>query len=201
METTELINLVAQFSFGRYKITERDSNLFLQYLNIADNDLFQCVKNSHRLRQKIDVFFDDDKNYVDLPTNYILQVGTDNVELFTTGNIYSFNNKNNYYYLDNKIYVDKSLLKTKIDPLDNALKSYITFLIRPNRKILVKAIANPNEIIIPIYPEDHHIALIFGAVYYLFQSYKGYASKIQIAKFNWDNAKTKLTQHYEQEKA
>jgi len=202
MNTLELISLVGQFSFGRYNLTERDKNLYLAYLNIADFNLYQIIKNSSSLRKELILFFDDDKNYVNLPEDYIKKIfGANDRELLSDNKLFGFDVTNNFYYFDNKLYINKSLLSKKVDVNDGLNKSYVKLVIIPKKKKLVLNIINPNsELTTPIYPEEYHIGLVYGATYELFKSHKGYTSKIAIAYKDFEHFKKCLTDYYEREK-
>lgn len=199
MHVTELITSVSKFAFGRKKPTESDrqDNLFL--LNLADFEYHACAKNSKFLRYELDLFFEPANNFADLPNNYIHAVCNNKAKLKELdekdGLILGKNG--DYYILNGKLFIDKAGLQTKIDPNDNIVKSYITLLVQPKRKQLVEIVNNADlEVEIPIYPEEYHLGLIYGAVYYLCLTHEGFATKIAETSKNWNLAKQYLMSHY-----
>jgi hypothetical protein len=210
MYVTELINFISHFIFGRNEPTEDDRDLYLRYLNLADYELFRCTKNSRRFLQELDLFFPLQVvgqpiiNYTALPTNYVAEVYTGKIKLQPIDLLYNlemFDTNHAYHFLDNNIYINTRILQTKVDPSDNNTKPYVKLIIQPLRKTLVENVADANtQINIPIYPESYHLALIHGAVYFLFLSQKGFTEKIQYAIKNWQEAKSDLTGYYSQDK-
>ena len=209
MFVTELVDFVNSFVFGRSNPTEEERILYLRCLNLADNVLFRCVKNSRRFLQELDLFFplaiapDAGINYTTLPFNYIAEVYANNIKLETADYLYTSRTieNNKYYFLNNNIYVNRQNLPSKLDPNDGNIKPYVKLIMIPLRKMLVEIINDANlEINVPIYPESYHLALVHGAIYFLFLSNKGYTEKIQHALRDWQEAKSDLTAYYSQDK-
>jgi len=206
MNVTKLINLVSLFVFGRNDPTEDDRSTYLNYLNLADYELYRCVKNSKRALQEIELFFEPGLNYAPLPDNYIAEIFSNQIRLDSTEQFYNLESFNkNYYFLNNNIYVNRQNLPVKADPLDNINKPFVRLLVLPLRKELVESVPLPQpnpatQTDTPIYPESYHLGLVHGAIYYLFLSQKGFTEKIQYTLKNWEAVKSDLTSYYMQDK-
>lgn len=206
MNVTKLVNLVSLFVFGRSEPTEDDRAMYLSYLNLADYELYRCVKNSKRTLQEIDLFFEPNLNYAPLPENYIAEIYAGKIKLEPTEYFYNLESvNNNYYFLNNNIYINRQNLPVKKDPADNIDKPFVKLISLPLRKELVENVPlpqpdPPTQIDTPIYPESYHLGLVHGAIYFLFLSQKGFTEKIQYALKNWEGAKGDLTSYYMQDK-
>lgn len=202
MNVTKLVNLVSLFVFGRDDPTEDDRATYLNYLNLADYELYRCVKNSKRALQEIDLFFEPDLNNAPLPDNYIAEIYSNQVKLESTEQFYSLESANkNYYFLNSNIYVNRKNLPIKKDLTDSVDKPFIKLITLPLRKELVESVSNAaTQTDTPIYPESYHLGLVHGAIYFLFLSQKGFTEKIQYALKNWEDVKKDLTTYYTQDK-
>lgn len=199
MFVSELINAVSKFSFGRKIPTESDRADYLFLLNLADCEYYACAKNSNLLRYELDIFFDAANNFANIPDNYIHAVYNNKIKLkeLEEKEGLTFTKNENYYFLNNKLFINKTILQSKEDPNDNVVKQYVTLLVQPKRKQLVERVVNHDtEVDTPIYPEQYHMGLIHGAVYYLCQSHEGFITKIAESKRNWESAKQDLMAHY-----
>ena len=203
MYVSDLVTAVSKFAFGRKNPTQSDRENYLFLLNLADCEYYACAKNSKALRYAQDIFFNNNiDNFVDIPSNYIYSIYNDKIKLKESDEKEGFNFVENgsYYLLNNKIFLNKSNLKTKVDPDDGVVKPYITLLWQPKRKQLVETVQVqpliPIEIDTPIYPEEYHLGLVHGAVYYLCQTHEGFITKITESKKNWEHAKQNLMSHY-----
>lgn len=115
MLVTRLINLVSSFVFGRGNPNEDDRVEYLNYLNLADQELFRSVKNSKRLQKEIDLFFPVPDlaipatlvNYLPLPENYISGVYGHNQLEYVDKYFNNLNTFEGYYFLNNNIYINK----------------------------------------------------------------------------------------------
>jgi len=199
MFVSELINAVSKFSFGRKIPTESDRADYLFLLNLADCEYYACAKNSNLLRYELDIFFDAANNFANIPDNYIHAVYNNKIKLkeLEEKEGLTFTKNENYYFLNNKLFINKTILQSKEDPNDNVVKQYVTLLVQPKRKQLVERVVNHDtEVDTPIYPEQYHMGLIHGAVYYLCQSHEGFITKIAESKRNWESSKQDLMAHY-----
>ena len=200
MQVSELITAVSKFSFGRKIPTESDRLDYLFLLNLADIEYYACAKSSNLLRHEHDIFFNENENFADIPDNYIYSIYSNKIKLKELDEKKGFTflpNDGSYYFLDGKIFVDKTGLQSKGDPSDNVVKQYITLLVRPTRKTLVEIVDNVlTQVDTPIYPEEYHAGLIHGAVYYLCQTHEGFITKIAESRNNWLLAKSNLMAHY-----
>ena len=197
MQVSELITAISKFAFGRKTPTESDRADYLFLLNLADIEYYACAKNSNLLRYQLDIFFDPAENFVNIPDNYIHDIYSNNVRLTEEKEKLILDKHNSYYFLNGKIFINKASLQSKEDPDDNVVKQYATLLVQPKRKELVERVVYADvEVDVPIYPEQYHLGLIHGAVYYLCQSHEGFVNKMADARNNWKLAKDNLMAHY-----
>lgn len=204
MNVTQLIDAVGQFVFSRNKLNDDDRVNYLSYLNLANTDAYACLKNSHRNRQELKIYFGDSSYEADLPVNYIhkIYVGENILNYFkkSDGSFYK-SNAAFYRFFNNKIQISKGItLPRETAPNINAGKSYITAEVRPLNKQLVEIVQNPDtETDVPIYPVEFHLGLIHGAVYYLYLSQYGFSDKIKYAADNWKKSLDSLSSYYQED--
>lgn len=200
MLVSDLVTAISKFAFGRKTPTESDRKDYLFLLNLADCEYFSCAKNSNLLRYEYDIFFNTVDNFVDMPDNYIYGIYNNKIklkELDEKEGLLFGRSQGNYYFLNNKIYIDRVNLPSKIDPNTGEITQYLTLLMQPKRKQLVEVVTNGAlETEIPIYPEEYHLGLVHGAIYYLCQTHEGFITKIAEAKENWKQSKQYLISHY-----
>jgi len=195
-----LVDLVAQFSFGRNAETELDRAFYLQCLNLANMELWQITVNAKQVFETKDLFFAEGESKIDLPEGfYIKGLFSNSMELKKCEFNKLFNIPTNQYLIvDNQIWTNTSAFLAKADPDDeNDVKRYITAVIVPNAKTLVENVEDEDaQTDKPIYPEPYHLGLVHGALYYSYISNKGFTEKIKYQAINWDNAKKTLADYY-----
>lgn len=197
MQVSELITAVSKFAFGRKNPTESDRADYLFLLNLADCEYHACAKNSNLLRFESDLFFDAATNFTDVPDNYIHAIYSNKIKLKEEKEDISLTKEGTYYYLNGQVFINKIGLQYKIDPFDGVSKQYVTLLAQPNRKKLVELVTDvATQLNTPIYPEQYHLGLVHGAVYYLSQTHEGFATKMDSAMYNWKLAKDNLMSYY-----
>lgn len=199
MHVTELITSVSKFALGRKKPTESDRQDYLFLLNLADFDYHACAKNSKYLRYELDLFFELVNDFAILPDNFIHAVCSNKTKLkeLEEKEGYNLGKNGDYYFLNKKIFVDKTILQSKVDPIDGNVKPYVTLLVQPKRKTLIEVVANADlEVDTPIYPEQYHLGLVFGAVYYLCLTHESFITKLNESRKNWEIAKDHLMAYY-----
>lgn len=201
MNVTELIELTNQLSTDDSEITAKERKLYLKYLNMANMELYQTVATGLRtIVKKIDLFLDAVTQTFILPDDLfvIRQIVVNKVKL-AIGDIENDGSLGAKMYLvyGNNIYCDLTNtginFLSKVDPVDNVSKRYITLFYVANPLTLVENINDPAiEIDTPIYPKPYHHFLVHGALYYLYFSNQIFLEKMAYIKDIWDKDKIEL---------
>jgi hypothetical protein len=202
MNVTELIDLINQLGLDSDYITDHQRELYLQYLNMANMELFPIVaKGLKTITNKVDIFLDAASQSFLLPADlfYIRAVWSDKTKLtmIDIDKDISLSEKG-YLVLGNTIFCNLSTsglnFPLKVDPIDNTLKMYITLFYVSNPKTLVENVNDPlTEINTPIYPVPYHHFLAHGALYYFYFADKVFLDKMVFIKDRWDQDKIELT--------
>lgn len=200
MHVSELIDLVSQLSFGRNTPTARERESYLRFLNLANLEMWQIAINANQFLKVVDIFFEDGENSAPIPQGYYLkklfsddkplkQCKLENVFNIPQSEYIIINNAINISTIHNQV--------TKIDPLDNQHKRYITALVLDNPKKLVENVEDiETEVDKPVYPLPYHIGLVYGALFYLYTSNKGFIEKIKYQMLAWEDSKKNLASYY-----
>lgn len=211
MNVTELIELTNRLSTDKSELTPKERAAYLQYLNMANDELYEIASSGLKsvLQYKIifqdfnSVTFKDSSGFL-LPDdlfkidsvfadrtplkmgNYINANVAFNPDEYTTDNRYIYCNTGNSgpKYL------------TATDPRDNTVKKYITIFYTPNPKRLVETVNDANlETDTPVYPIPYHIFLVHGALYYFYFSNKVFMDKMAYIRNVWDKDKATLANY------
>jgi hypothetical protein len=200
MQVSELIDLVSQLSFGRTMPTNRERELYLRFLNLANLELWQVAVNANQFLKIVDIFFENGSNDAPIPKGFYLK------KLFSEGkplkqckleNVFNIP-QSEYITINNAITISPiNSQVTKVDPLDNQNKRYITALVLENPKKLVENVEDvETEVDEPVYPLPYHIGLVHGALFYLYASNKGFVEKIKYQMIAWEESKKNLASYY-----
>ena len=200
MHVSELVDLVADLSFGRVSTTIKERNIYLRFLNIANLEMWQIAVNATELLTPIEVFFDDGQYDASIPSGYYLKaVFVDKKPLVKCKLEKIFDiPRGEYSLINNQLSISQSeILLQKTDPIDGVTKRYITVLMLENAKTLVETITDTvDQIDTPVYPNPYHIGLVQGALFYLYTSNKGFAEKIRFQILAWEECKKSLASYY-----
>lgn len=202
MNVTELIELTNQLGVDSNYITAKERVLYLKYLNMANDELFPiAAKGLKTITKKIDIFLDTASQTFILPADlfYIRAVwaGETKLVMIDIDKDISLSDKG-YLVLGSAIYCNLTGSKTafpmKVDPIDNATKTYISLYYVSNPLKLVENINDPlKEISTPIYPVVYHHFLAHGALYYFYFANKVFLDKMAFIKDKWEQDKIELT--------
>jgi len=200
MHVSELIDLVSQLSFGRVQPTEKERNLYLRFLNLANLEMWQLAVNASQFLRTQDLFFEDGENTVDIPDGYYLKgvfLGNHPLTKCNFDNILDVP-QSKYSTINNVITITANHNQsTKLDPSDNKYKRYITVVLLENAKVLVENVTDSTkEVDTPVYPMPYHLGLVHGALFYLYTSNKGFTEKIKYQMLAWSDAKKNLANYY-----
>jgi hypothetical protein len=205
MNVTELIELTNRLSTDKSEITPKERSAYLQYLNMANDELYEIVSSGFksilkyaRIFQDIDSEIFKDMSGFSLPDDLfkIDSIFADRTSLkmgnYINSNISSNPNEyttdNRYIYCNTGNSGPKYL--TAIDPIDGAVKKYINVFYIPNPKRLVEEIDNNVlETDTPVYPIPYHIFLVHGALYYFYFSNKVFMDKMAYIRNVWEKDK------------
>jgi len=208
MNVTELIELTNRLSTDKSELTPKERAAYLQYLNMANDELYEIASSGLKsiLTYKT-IFLDSESEVLKNSSRFLLPddlfkidtVFVDRVSL-KMGNYTAANAAINpdEYITDNKyIYCNTSTsglrYLTATDDTDNAVKKYITMFYVPNPKTLVEEINDDTlETDTPVYPLPYHIFLIHGALYYFYFSNKVFMDKMAYIRNVWEKDKATL---------
>jgi len=208
MNVTELIELTNRLSTDKSELTPKERAAYLQYLNMANDELYEIASSGLNLivEGKISYLdfvsstFKDSAGFL-FPDNLfkIDSVFVDRIPLrkgnYTNANAAlapdEYVTQKNYIFCN----IGNSGLKyqTTIDPRDNVVKKYINVFYMPNPKKLVENIDDANlETDTPVYPLPYHIFLVHGALYYFYFSNKVFMDKMAYIRNVWEKDKETL---------
>lgn len=192
---SELVKLVSVMNYGRAKTLEEENLLSLQFLNLANLDLWSCLMENKKHHQLLnfDSNYDDDKDYFsyqELDNNYFQLEIPDNlnsvvaiydgnkklIDFADINEMFSFDSTK-YNFIENKFLFKKSASTEKL-----------CFVVLPNPPQIKDDDTPINHI-----PEMFQHALVSGAMYYSTVSTFGFADKIQIQLTMWESVKEKIT--------
>lgn len=200
MQVSELIDLVSQLSFGRTMPTNRERELYLRFLNLANLELWQVAVNANQFLKVVDIFFENGENSAPIPQGfYLKKLFSEDKPLKQCKLEHVFNiPQSEYITINNAIRISPTNNQvTKVDPLDNQNKRYITALVLENPKKLVENVEDiETEVDAPVYPLPYHIGLVHGALFYLYASNKGFVEKIKYQMIAWEESKKNLASYY-----
>jgi hypothetical protein len=207
MNVTELIELTNRLSTDKSELTPKERSAYLQYLNMANDELYEIASSGlHSIVVDKVLFFQfmgsiKDFGTFNLPVDLfkIENVFVDHVPLkkgsyinAKSGPSYDEYITYHNYILSN---VGNSALKypTAIDPTDGATKKYLYMTYYPNPKRLVEEVNDANlETDTPVYPLPYHIFLVHGALYYFYFSNKVFMDKMAYIRNVWEKDKETL---------
>lgn len=211
MNVTELIELTNRLSTDKSELTPKERAAYLQYLNMANDELYEIASSGLKsiLREEY-VYFDDvqTRNAVPWGDNDIgaFKAPADLFKLDTVvagrtslkqGNHTIVNvAPNEYVFRFGYIYTNITSgikYQTRIDPTDNINKKHLTIYYTQNPKRLVETINDANlETDTPVYPLPYHIFLVHGALYYFYFSNKVFMDKMAYIRNVWEKDKETL---------
>jgi hypothetical protein len=194
MEVSTLLNLMGNLSLGNDNITAVERGIFLQYLNLANLELYQITANFNQdLLVQVTLANQVDSNQVQLPeTPYLVNSVYDLThqrqlrQISLTDAIpkdpASTDKGNPIQY-----FVQKDLLQ--FVPTQTAITSINVWYV-PQPITLTEQTPEQD---IP-YPLAYHPVLVDGALYYLFQEEGGFKNlqKAQAAQARWEVGQTRL---------
>ena len=204
MNVTELIELTNRLSTDKSELTPKERSAYLQYLNMANDELYEIASSGLKTILSADYaylsFIPTTWNATDVgafisPNNLFkldtVVAGRTNLRQgnHTTVNLAP----DEYVFRDKYIYANiNSGIKyqSRIDPIDNTNKRFLTIFYVPNPKRLVEEINDDNlETDTPVYPLPYHIFLVHGALYYFYFSNKVFMDKMAYIRNVWENDK------------
>lgn len=205
MNVTELIELTNRLSTDKSELTPKERAAYLQYLNMANDELYEIASSGlPALIPYTEIFVADELPLFNgsylfrLPNNMfkIDNIFAGNTEL-KKGSITELQTggETNKYFCSAGFVFGSNKLKypTKIDTTDNTDKKYISMFYTPNPKKLVENIDNANlETDTPVYPLPYHIFLVHGALYYFYFSNKVFMDKMAYIRNVWEKDKETL---------
>ena len=194
MEVSTLLSLMGNLSLGNDNITQVERAIFLQYLNLANLELYQITANFNQdLLVQVTLANQVDSNQVQLPeTPYLVN------------SVYDLTHKRKLCRISLSDAIDRDGSKTSTGnptryfmqkdllqfvPTQTAITSINVWYV-PQPSTLTEQTPEQD---IP-YPLAYHPVLVDGALYYLFQEEGGFKNiqKAQAAQARWEVGQTRL---------
>lgn len=203
MDVTQLIELTNHLSTQHEAITAKEKALYLEALNVANNEFYQVASSGLRtLTQQADIFLSTNEPFNFALPNDLLQLRQvyAGEEQLISADIDKYHALSDQYYLilNNAITCDITIhgpkFFYKIDDDDGQNKRYITIFYVPNPIALSEDGFN-NTLTTPVYPSVFHHYLAIGATYYFYLSNKIFLEKMAFVQAKWEEAKI-LLQNY-----
>jgi hypothetical protein len=199
-------NLIKRLNFlatDKHELTEKEKTIYLECLNLANNELYEIASNGLKSLIKIkDLFLDQSTQSFILPDNCfkISQISGSSLEFRfkSAGNVSSTDGIDYYSIVGNNITINinNSKITQKLDPADGAIKKYIQIAYIENPKILVEIVNDINlETNYPIYPAPYIQYLLYGGLYFFYFSNKIFMEKMSHILVQWENSKKNLGQY------
>jgi hypothetical protein len=194
MEVSTLLSLMGNLSLGNDNITQVERAIFLQYLNLANLELYQITANFNQdLLVQVTLANQVDSNQVQLPeTPYLVNSVYDLThqrqlrrislsDAITKDPAFTANGNPTQYFVKRDV--------LEFVPTQTTITSIKIWYV-PQPIILAE---NTPEQDIP-YPLAYHPVLVDGALYYLFQEEGGFKNlqKAQAAQARWEIGQTRL---------
>lgn len=203
MNTTELIEYTNHLSTGKSNLTEKEKNLYLKFLNMANYELYNLASTGLAcITKKEEIFLDENSNAFVLPSDLfrISSVVANNSQKLTQGLAGDTNllEVKKYNILSNHLYTNTEYLDTKPHPKTDAMQKYISLYFVPNPATLaLEERAEEGDvaksITTPVLPKPFHIFLVHGAVYYFYFANKVFLDKMAYIRTLWQEDKEILT--------
>ena len=202
MNVTELIELTNRLSTDKSELTPKERAAYLQYLNMANDELYEIASSGlSSLIPYTEIFVADELLLFNgsylfrLPNNMfkIDNIFAGNTEL-KKGSITELQTgkETNKYFCSAGFVFGSNKLKypIKTNPTTGIDTAYISMFYTPNPKKLVEEINDDNlETDTPVYPLPYHIFLVHGALYYFYFSNKVFMDKMAYIRNVWEKDK------------
>ena len=194
MEVSGLLNLMGNLSLGNDNITQVERAIFLQYLNLANLELYQITANFNQdLLVQVTLANQVNSNQVQLPeTPYLVNSVYDIThqrqlrrislnDAITKDPAFIANGNPTQYFVKRDV--------LEFVPTQTAITSINVWYV-PQPTTLTEQTPEQD---IP-YPLAYHPVLVDGALYYLFQEEGGFKNlqKAQAAQARWEVGQTRL---------
>jgi hypothetical protein len=194
MEVSTLLSLMGNLSLGNDNITQVERAIFLQYLNLANLELYQITANFNQdLLVQVTLANQVDSNQVQLPeTPYLVNSVYDLThqrqlrrislnDAITKDPAFIANGNPTQYFVKRDV--------LEFVPTQTAITSINVGYV-PQPTTLTEQTPEQD---IP-YPLAYHPVLVDGALYYLFQEEGGFKNlqKAQAAQARWEVGQTRL---------
>jgi hypothetical protein len=194
MEVSTLLSLMGNLSLGNDNITQVERAIFLQYLNLANLELYQITANFNQdLLVQVTLANQVDSNQVQLPeTPYLVNSVYDLThqrqlrrislnDAITKDPAFIANGNPTQYFVKRDV--------LEFVPTQTAITSINVWYV-PQPTTLTEQTPEQD---IP-YPLAYHPVLVDGALYYLFQEEGGFKNlqKAQAAQARWEVGQTRL---------
>ena len=194
MEVSTLLSLMGNLSLGNDNITQVERAIFLQYLNLANLELYQITANFNQdLLVQVTLANQVDSNQVQLPeipylVSYVYDITHQRqlrrislTDAITKDPAFTANGNPTQYFVKRDI--------LEFIPKQTAITSINLWYV-PQPTTLTEQTPEQD---IP-YPLAYHPVLVDGALYYLFQEEGGFKNlqKAQAAQARWEVGQTRL---------
>ncbi len=199
MRVTELIDLLAQFSFSNSP-TNKQRNVFLRCLNLANIELYQRILDSNQFFGSAEIELNAEHKFA-VPENvfYLKKIYSNKKPL----KAYDMSTPNNlvlsqgeYYREGNEVLIGGTAFESKINE-ENRSVNFIKIVYIPYPKQLVEDVADiDSETDTPIYSSPFHFTLVQGALYHVLVATKGYAEKTNMQYAAYIESRKNFDRYY-----
>lgn len=207
MNVTELMTLLNNLSTDSNSFTAKERAMYLDYLNIANTEMYVEVaaSNLNTIGDSVEVFVNADNKTFNSPSDSLVvrmmyAAGTplEQVKLDVSGDVPS----GKYLVWKNFIECNTVDIATrftaKTNPATGLDEKYIKILYSPHLKKLVEDVQDPlTETDKPPYPAEFHHYLVYGALTLGLFSNKIFIEKGNVAFSKWNEGKEALRKYCE----
>jgi hypothetical protein len=201
MNVTELIELTNRLSTDKSELTPKERAAYLQYLNMANDELYEIASGLPSLIPQVDIFLSGQSfafhssNIFYYPSDLFkidnIFIGDIELKKCSISDLFLNQDKYIYYGSSTGVFISNKLkYPLKANPEAGIDTAYISMFYTRNPKRLVETVNDTNlETDTPVYPLPYHIFLVHGALYYFYFSNKVFMDKMAYIRNVWENDK------------
>lgn len=198
MRVTELIDLLAQFSFSNSP-TNKQRKVFLRCLNLANIELYQRILDSNQFFKSQEIELDAEYKF-QIPEHvfYLKKIYSNKKPLkaydMTSDNLVL--SQGEYYREGNEVIIGGNVFERKTNKKDKMV-NFIKIIYIPHPKQLVEDVTDiESETDTPIYSLPFHFTLVQGALYHVLVATKGYAEKTNMQYAAYIESRKNFDRYY-----
>lgn len=198
MRVTELIDLLAQFSFSNSP-TNKQRKVFLRCLNLANIELYQRILNSNQFFKSQEIELTPEYSFAIPDYVFYLKKIYSNKKPLKAYDMTSDNlilSQGQYYREGNEVMLGGTVFENKLNE-ENRSINFIKIVYIPYPKELVEDVVDmESETDTPIYSSPFHFTLVQGALYHVLVATKGYAEKTNMQYAAYIESRKNFDRYY-----